>query len=163
MNPLVEKEPWRETLLLRFRNICFPNMIDRADRQVYRSLSHFRLDTATIVHNVAIFYGGMIISRILHEWISNIFLQNIALMPIRLVQCNKIVCVNWTKFNCVQIAIGDGINEKRTKIGFACHAILDTSWSTLMQKVSHIGQQRQVQQHSFIPFLDDVKLHHLKN
>ena len=60
MNPSVEKEPWRETFLLRFRNISLPKMIDRADRQVYGSLSHFRLDTATIVHNVAIFYGGML-------------------------------------------------------------------------------------------------------
>ena len=85
MNPSVEEEPWREKFLLRFRNISLFNMIDRADRHVYKSLSHFRLDTATTVHNVAIFYGGMLISWILHEPISNIFLQNIVLMLIRLV------------------------------------------------------------------------------
>ena len=33
-------------------------MLDRADRQVYKSISQFRLETATIVHNAVIFFGG---------------------------------------------------------------------------------------------------------
>ena len=71
MSP-IEKKPWRETFLLRFRKVNLPNMVDKADRQVYKSLAHFRLDIDTFVHNVAIFYGGILISLILLEPSSHI-------------------------------------------------------------------------------------------
>lgn len=53
-----EPEKWRVKFLLRLPLITVPKMIDRADRQVYKSLSQFHMDSLTIVHNIAIFYGG---------------------------------------------------------------------------------------------------------
>ena len=58
MEPNVKEESWREKFLLRLRNVSIPNMIERADRQVYKSISQFWLETATVVHNVIIFFGG---------------------------------------------------------------------------------------------------------
>lgn len=53
-----EPEKWRAKFLLRLPLRTVPNMIDRADRQVYKSLSQFHMDSLTIVHNITIFYGG---------------------------------------------------------------------------------------------------------
>ena len=58
MEPSVKEESWRETFLMRLRNVSILNMIDRADRQVYKSISQFWLETAAVVHNVIIFFGG---------------------------------------------------------------------------------------------------------
>ena len=32
--------------------------MDKADRQVYKSLDQFQMDSLIIVHNVTVFYGG---------------------------------------------------------------------------------------------------------
>ncbi len=53
-----EQDKWRAKFLLRLPLITVPKMIDRADRQVYKSLSQFHMDSLTIVHNITIFYGG---------------------------------------------------------------------------------------------------------
>ena len=52
-----EKE-WRTKFLLRFPLITVPKIMDKADRQVYKSLDQFQMDSLIIVHNVTVFYGG---------------------------------------------------------------------------------------------------------
>ncbi|KAK4019314.1 hypothetical protein OUZ56_001339 [Daphnia magna] len=52
-----EEEKWRAMFLLRLPMMSLPKMNDRADRQVYKSLAQFRMDTDTVVHNVTIFHG----------------------------------------------------------------------------------------------------------
>ena len=53
----VYSDAWRAKSLL-FRPTTLPDIESKADRQVYKSAVQFRVDSATIVHNVAIFHGG---------------------------------------------------------------------------------------------------------
>ena len=57
INSCDEKE-WRTRFLLRFPLITVPKIMDKADRQVYKSLDQFQMDSLIIVHNVTVFYGG---------------------------------------------------------------------------------------------------------
>ena len=51
------------------------SMMSKADRQVYKSLAQFQMDSETIVHNVTIFHGGMIyFRRTLNDLILNYFI-----------------------------------------------------------------------------------------
>ena len=52
-----DSDAWRAQFLL-FHPTTLPDIESKADRQVYKSAVQFRVDSATIVHNVAIFHGG---------------------------------------------------------------------------------------------------------
>ena len=53
---------WRSRFLIH-TTINHDMMMSKADRQVYKSLAQFQMDSETIVHNVTIFHGGMIYFR----------------------------------------------------------------------------------------------------
>lgn len=55
--PIDDSDSWRVPFLL-FRRITLSQMESKADRQVYKAAAQFRIDSATIVHNVAIFHGS---------------------------------------------------------------------------------------------------------
>ena len=46
--------------LLIHHPIQISDMFSKCDRQVYKSLAQFRIDSLSLVHNVAVFHGGTI-------------------------------------------------------------------------------------------------------
>jgi len=52
-----DSDAWRVPFLL-FHRLTLGQMESKADRQVYKAAVQFRIDSATIVHNVAIFHGS---------------------------------------------------------------------------------------------------------
>ena len=55
--PIDDSDAWRVPFLL-FHRVTLGQMESKADRQVYKAAVQFRIDSATIVHNVAIFHGS---------------------------------------------------------------------------------------------------------